>query len=172
MAVSLDGFIAGPGGDLSWLNEPRYEVAGEDFGYGKFFSSVDALVMGRNTFNITSGFDEWPYKGKPVIVLSSGSASIPPELADEVSVLGGDIPQLVQDLSERGYERIYVDGGITIQRFLEADCLDEIVLTRIPVLLGAGIPLFSQGAATKPLEHMETKTYDNGFVQSRYRTRM
>lgn len=169
IATSLDGYIAGPDGDIDWLNEANARIpAGEDCGYSEFMRSVDVLVMGRKTFEQVLTFDSWPYD-KPVVVLSSRPLTLPAELADRVSCSDESPEMLVKRLGTAGAKRLYVDGGITIQRFLAAGLIDDITITLIPVVLGGGRPLF--GAMDQPLQlvHLDTRTFDFGFVQIRYR---
>lgn len=172
IATSLDGFIARRNGRLDWLpgqNDVPKEAAGsEDYGYGELINSVDALVMGRNTFEKVLTFDEWPYPGLPVVVLSSRPVSIPPAIADEVEVMGGSPEDVVARLALRGWRNLYVDGGVTIQRFLRAGLIQRLIITRVPVLLGEGIPLFGPLPHDLRLRHIETRPYPNGLVQSEY----
>lgn len=167
IATSLDGFIARKDGGIDWL--PTGEsAAGEDYGYSAFMQSVDVLVMGRNTYELVRSFGgEWPYT-KPVIVLSSRKLDIPADLAPAVAQLAGEPDDVVSQLAARGFTHLYIDGGVTIQRFLRAGLIDQLILTRIPVLIGSGIPLFGELEADVQLTHLETNAYANGLVQSRY----
>jgi dihydrofolate reductase len=142
VAMSLDGFIARENGDLDWLPQPG-EAEGEDYGYHAFMDTVDALVMGRATFEKVLSFGVgWPYGDKPVVVLSRSAYVLPPDLPDSVSVLGGSMTDIVAGLLQRGFEHVYLDGGITVQHFLRAGLVHQLILTVIPVVLGSGIPLF------------------------------
>jgi dihydrofolate reductase len=167
IGTSLDGFIAREDGGIDWLNEFGDEP-GEDYGYAAFFDSVDALVMGRNTYDLVRTFPEWPYGTKPVIVLTSRPLDIPAELADRVSTLSGPPAEIVRQLGERGFTHVYVDGGVTIQRFLAAGLIQRMTITRLPVLIGTGIPLFGPVPHDIKLRHVETRTFGNGLVQSTY----
>ncbi|HEY9899612.1 MAG TPA: dihydrofolate reductase family protein [Pantanalinema sp.] len=170
IATSLDGFIARQDGSIDWLDEANTLVpSGEDCGYHAFIASVDTLVMGRGTFETALGFDAWPYGDKRVVVLSSKRLEIPPELAGTVSASSEAPRELVDRLASEGARHVYVDGGITIQGFLAAGLIDALTLTRIPVLLGEGRPLFGPLTGDVALEHVATKAYDFGFVQSTYR---
>ncbi|MGA7748602.1 MAG: dihydrofolate reductase family protein, partial [Gallionella sp.] len=168
IATSLDGFIAREDGSLDWLPAPSSE---EDYGYTEFMARVDVLVMGRKTYETALGFGEWPYSGKRVVVLSSTLAAgdIPSSLHGKVEIDAGPLPELVQRLEAEGHKGIYVDGGKTIQSFLNAGLIDEIIITRIPILLGSGIPLFDDLAHDIHLQHLGTKNYASGFVQNHYR---
>ncbi|WP_019987961.1 dihydrofolate reductase family protein [Rudanella lutea] len=172
IATSLDGFIARTDGAIDWLTHPDYQIDGEDFGYQSFMDSVDMIVMGRNTYETVLGFGgEWPYRGKRMVILSSKQPAIPPALAHEVEVTHLPPAELVAQLSERGVRQVYLDGGLTIQGFLAAGLVHELTITRIPVLLGEGIPLFGATGHDIALHHTETRTFPNGFVQSRYTVR-
>jgi len=170
IATSLDGFIARPDGDIDWLD--RFDSPpNEDYGFRKFFDSIDVLVMGRNTFEKVLTFDTWPYGNRKVVVMSSGSPAIPDSLSDHVFVSSASPEELVEELSGQKPVHIYVDGGKTIQRFLAAGLLDELIITRLPVLIGDGIPLFGPLDADIELEHIETRQFGNGLEQSRYRVK-
>lgn len=169
IAASLDGYIARPDGDIEWLHRPEYEAAElNGVTYESFIATVDALVMGRKTLEKVLSFPEWPYEGTPVIVLSHQQLEIPAHLEGKVEVMAGDVTTLLATLAERGMQHLYIDGGQTIQAFLDAGLINELVITRIPVLLGQGIPLFSQVGSEHELRHVGTYVSDNGFVQSRY----
>ncbi|OGU24474.1 MAG: deaminase [Hydrogenophilales bacterium RIFOXYD1_FULL_62_11] len=170
IATSLDGFIARPDGNIDWLNDANAVVpSGEDCGYNEFMSSVDILVMGRNTFELALTFDAWPYEGKRVVVLSSRPLIVPAGLPNTVSASSESPDVLVKRLSAEGAQRLYVDGGITIQRFLAAGLIDDITLTLIPVILGQGRSLFGPIKNDIPLVHVTTKSFEFGFVQIKYR---
>ncbi|MFA7943141.1 dihydrofolate reductase family protein [Pseudomonas brenneri] len=169
IAASIDGFIARPDGDIEWLHRPEYESSGlNGITYENFIATVDALVMGRKTLEKVLSFPEWPYEGTPVIALSHKTLEIPVHLQGKVEVLAADVSTLVKLLAERGMKHLYIDGGQTIQAFLDAGLLNELIITRIPILLGQGVPLFSQDGREYDLRHIDTCASDNGFVQSRY----
>ena len=168
IATSLDGFIATPDGGVDWLDEiPNPDQS--DFGYSEFISHIDAIVMGRNSFEKVLTFGDWPYN-KPVFVLSNTLKAVPENLVDTVEIVSGtDIKSLVHRLNKRGYQNLYIDGGRTIQSFLAEDMIDELIITRIPILLGQGIPLF--GMLSHPLQfhHEKTEVFNNLLVKSAYR---
>lgn len=168
IGISQDGFIARPNGDIDWLTDSRYTIEGEDFGYQAFMDTVDVLVMGRLTFEKVATFDEWPYGNKPVLVLSQSKPEVPESIRDRVKVLYLPPAQLLEYTGEQGLQHIYLDGGQTIQRFLQAGLVNELTLTRLPVLIGQGIPLFGPLAADVQLQHIDTQFFSNGFVQSRF----
>ena len=169
IATSLDGFIARKNGDLDWLPENEHDDSGEDYGYKAFMDSVDVLVMGRNTYEKVLTFGEWPYGDKKVVVLSNNLSKVPENLAEHVEIMSYSPKDLIRRLSERGAHHLYIDGGKTIQNFLNSGLINEITITKIPVLIGAGIPLFGELSNDIALQHIETKVFENGCVQSRYR---
>lgn len=170
IATSLDGFIARENGELDWLpgSDGESDSGGEDYGYHAFMDSVDALVMGRNTFELVLSFGQWSYGNKRVIILSSKPLQIPSHLPPTVESTLCSPSELVQNLSEEGLQHLYIDGGKTIQSFLNAGLIQELIITKIPVLIGSGIPLFGPLDDDKKLRHVESLTYENGFVQSKY----
>ena len=163
IGTSLDGFIARANGDLDFLNHG----GGEPHGYDEFIATVDALVMGRKTFETVLGFETWPYGEKPVFVLSTGPVAPAPPGA-VVERLSGSPAEIVSQLAGRGIRHIYVDGGITIQRFLQAGLIQRLIITRVPVLIGTGIPLFGALERDIVLRHVGTRQYASGLVQSEY----
>ena len=136
--------------------------------YDEFIASVDGLIMGRKSFKKVLSFSIWPYENVPVVVLSSQDVEIPDNLRGKVKVDGGDPIDIVSRLESAGNKHLYVDGGATIQRFLQSGLITDITVTQIPVLLGDGIPLFGSINVEIPLKHVETASSSNGFVQSRY----
>lgn len=170
IATSLDGFIARPDGRIDWLEEANALIPkGEDCGYAAFMARVDVLVMGRNTFEQVAAFDHWPYGDKPVVVLSHRPLAFPASLSGRVSHSSETPAALFARLSRQGVRRMYVDGGITIQRFLAAGLIDELTITLIPRLLGSGRSLFGPLTVDLKLQLVGSKTYDFGFVQLDYR---
>ena len=163
IATSLDGFIARDNGELDWLPAG----GGEEHGYDAFIATVNALVIGRKTYETVLSFATWPYGVKPVYVLST-SALAPAPPGAVVEHLSGAPVEIVAQLSARGIGHVYVDGGITIQGFLQAGLIQRLIITRIPVLLGAGIPLFGPLAHDIKLRHVGTRQYASGLVQSEY----
>lgn len=163
IGVSLDGFIARPDGALDWLDH----AGNEDHGYDAFMASVDALVMGRHTYETVLGFGAWPFGNKPVYVLSSASLTPAPSGA-VVHHLGGEPQAVVAELARRGVQHAYIDGGVTIQRFLRAGLIQRLVISRLPVLIGQGIPLFGRVDRDILLRHIRTETYPTGLVQTEY----
>jgi dihydrofolate reductase len=168
IATSLDGFIARANGDIDWLPGGGSVDDGEDYGYKAFMETINVLVMGRHTYEKALTFAAWPYGSTPVVVLSSKQVHIPQHLAASVESLSCSPGELVRRLSERGARHLYVDGGKTIQGFLEAGLLQQLIITTIPILLGTGIPLFGPLTHDIRLRHIETRQFVNGLVQSTY----
>lgn len=167
IATSLDGYIARKNGDIDWLvkfSPPTGDDEDKDCGFSKFFSSVDVLVMGRNTYEIVSSFDTWPYQGKRVVVLSSTLTSV----NEQAELFKGDITHLVEKLHADGIKHIYVDGGATVSQFLNADLVDQMIISLIPVVIGSGIPLFSKINNDKWCRLTSSKPYSNGLMQLQY----
>lgn len=176
IATTLDGFIARENGDLDWLPQPGDDESagesGDDYGYQAFMDSVDALVMGRNTYETVRSFGgQWPYGEKPVIVLSSRPIDVPGSIAATVESSSSSPAELVRRLSARGMKHLYIDGGKTIQGFLNAGLIQQLIITRIPVLIGSGIPLFGALEKDVKLHHITTRAFASGIVQSTYEVR-
>ena len=164
IGTSLDGFIARRDGSLDFLPAG----GGEEHGYKEFFASVDALVIGRGTFETVLAFDEWPYGKKPVFVLSSRPLDLSGVRGGVVEQMDGQPAEILSRLGARGFRHVYVDGGVTVQRFLRAGLIQKLVVTRVPVLIGSGIPLFGPLEADIRLVHVATRAYPSGLVSSEY----
>lgn len=163
IGTSLDGFIARLNGAFDFLPPG----GGEPHGYDEFMATVDALVMGRKSFESILAFDKWPYGEKPVFVLSTKPLGTAP-VGAVVERMSGAPAEIVSQLTARGIRHIYVDGGITIQRFLNAGLIQRLIITRVPVLIGSGIPLFGAVPSDILLKHVGTRQYASGLVQSEY----
>jgi dihydrofolate reductase len=163
IGTSLDGFIARSDGSLDFLPPG----GGEPHGYEEFMASVDALIIGRKTYETVLAFDSWPYADKPVFVLSTRPLAPAPNSA-VVEHLPGPLVEIPGRLAARGIHHVYVDGGVTIQGFLRAGLIQRLIITRVPVLIGTGIPLFGATPADIRLEHIATRQYASGLVQSEY----
>ncbi len=164
IATSLDGYIARLDGGLDWLPAD----GGEPHGYDEFMATVDAIVIGRKTLETVLAFDAWPYGAKPVVVLSTtmNELKVPQEAVCDL--LCGTPQEIMARLAERGFNHLYIDGGVTIQGFLRAGLIQRLIITQIPVLLGSGFPLFGGLAHDIWLKHVATRTYPSGMVQSEY----
>jgi dihydrofolate reductase len=163
VGTSVDGFIARRSGDFDFLPE----AGGELHGYEEFMASVDVLVIGRNTYEKVLSFEQWPYGDKRVVVLSS--RAIPPNIRGAViEQMSGSPAEITDRLAASGAAHAYVDGGITVQRFIRARLVQRLIITRVPVLIGEGIPLFGALPHDVQLRHIQTKTYQSGLVKSEY----
>jgi dihydrofolate reductase len=165
IATSLDGFIARQDGTLDFLS--IVEQPGEDYGFAEFFGSVDALVIGRNTYETALGFPEWPYAGKRCFVLTHRET--PSQHGEQF--FAGAAAGLVDQLAVGGAQRLYVDGGAVIREFLQADLIDDLTLSIVPVLLGSGIRLFGGEVPEQRLTLESSRSYPAGLVQLRYARR-
>jgi len=168
IARSLDGYIADKNGGIDWLHSiPNPD--NDDMGYVEFTKGIDALVMGRTTFETVIGFDvPWPYN-KAVFVLSNTLKRIPESHKDKAFLVKGTLTEILAQIHEKGYKSLYIDGGTTIRNFLKEDLIDEMVLTTIPILLGGGSSLFTELPKELRFELIETKTYLNQITQNHYR---
>jgi dihydrofolate reductase len=164
VGTSVDGFIARRNGDFDFLPEG----GGEPHGYNEFMASVDAIVIGRKTFEKVLIFDAWPYGDKRVVILSSRPLDLSVVVGGVVEQMAGAPAEIVSQLAARGVHHLYIDGGITIQRFLSAGLIQRLIITRVPVLIGEGIPLFGTIPRDIRLRHVATRQYPSGLVQSEY----
>lgn len=168
IATSIDGYIADKNGGIEWLDSIAIPE-NEDLGYEIFMSNIDALVMGRNTFETVLGFDvEWPYK-QPVFVLSNSLNEIPESHKEKAFLLKGNLTEVLDQVHKKGYSRLYIDGGNTIQRFLQEDLIDEMIITVFPVLLGGGPSLFSELPNALEFELAESSIHANQLVMLHYK---
>lgn len=169
IATSLDGFIARPDGDIGWLvGHPVPE--GEDFGHAAFMAGVGALVMGRLSYDTVRGFPDWPY-ASPVTVLSRSPADVvvPDQLQGRVTVTSAAPRKVLSDLAAQGVSRVYIDGGQAVRAFLAEGLIGRIIVTVVPILIGAGRPLWGHGGTDIPLHLVGARHWPNGFVQMEYR---
>jgi dihydrofolate reductase len=164
VGTSVDGFIARPNSDFDFLPVG----GGEPHGYNEFMASVDAIVMGRKTFEKVLSFDPWPYGDKRVVILSSRPLDLSAVVGGVVEQMAGPPAEIVSRLAARGVQHLYIDGGITIQRFLRTGLIQRLIITRVPVLIGEGIPLFGTLPRDIRLRHVATRHYASGLVQSEY----
>jgi dihydrofolate reductase len=164
VGLSVDGFIARSNGDFDFLPEG----GGEPHGYNEFIASVDAIVMGRNTFEKVLTLEAWPYGKHRVVVLSSGKVDVSGAKGAMVEQMSGSPAEIVSQLAASNAHHLYIDGGITIQRFLRAGLIQRLILTRVPVLIGQGISLFGSLPTDVRLRHVATRQFASGLVQSEY----
>ncbi|WP_456598581.1 dihydrofolate reductase family protein [Blastococcus sp. SYSU DS0616] len=170
LGMSVDGFIARLDGTLSFLDAdggggPPDDGEGGDFGFAEFVAGIDARVMGRSTYEFIAPFDEWPYQSRPVHVLST---ALEPG-ADPRITVHRSFDDAVAALDAAGHRRVYVHGGRTVHAFLRAGLIADFTLSRVPVLIGIGLTPFGELAADVPLEHVRTRTFPGGMVQTTYR---
>jgi dihydrofolate reductase len=162
--ISVDGFLARPNDALDFLDAGGQEP----HGFEEFIASVDVIVMGRRTFEVVLGFGGWFYGQKQVVVLSSGPIDFSSIKDGVVEQMSGAPAEIRAQLEARGFQHAYIDGGVTIQRFLAAGLIDRLVVTRVPVLIGTGIPLFGPIPRDIALRHVATRSYNGGLVQTEY----
>jgi len=167
IATSVDGFIARSDGSIDWL---EHDSGGNDYGFEAFISTVDAIVMGRHSYEKVLSFGQWPYQ-VPVVVLSGtlSDEDVPGDLTGKMTIRSETPAVLVESLAAHGAEHLYIDGGKLVQSFLRDGLIDELILSRLPILLGKGIPLFADMGRDIHLEHLSTQTFPSGLVQSKYR---
>jgi dihydrofolate reductase len=168
IATSLDGNITDKNGGIDWLHSiPNPDNV--DMGYAKFTNGIDAIIMGRATFETVLGFDvDWPYD-KPVFVLSNKLNEIPESHQGKAFLIKGSLTNILKQIHEKGYYRLYIDGGTTIRNFLKEDLIDEMILTTMPILLGGGTSLFSELPNEMKFELIGTETYLNQITQNHYK---
>ncbi|MCB1219693.1 MAG: dihydrofolate reductase [Planctomycetales bacterium] len=167
IATSLDGFIADEQGGVDWLTAIPDPDDGSDYGWAEHIARIDAILMGRKSFETVLGFGQWHYQ-KPVVVLSRSMRVIPAEYADRASLASGTPREVVMELAGRGFGNLYIDGGDVIRQFLAAGLVDEMTISIVPVLLGRGIPLFGEDVPAGSLELKSSTAYANGIVSNHY----
>lgn len=164
---SLDGFIARKNGDISFLDTFPFPE-NDDMGYAQFMAGIDALLMGRNSFEKVLSFGiDWPYT-KPVYVWSQQLKQLPHNLPANVFLVNGTLPKILEEIHSKGHYQLYIDGAKTIQSFLQADAIHELTITTVPVLIGEGISLFGQVPFQLNFKCTAAKTYENGLCQCTY----
>lgn len=167
IAISIDGYIADAKGGIDWLDSVPHP-AGTDMGYTTMMARTDALVMGKNTFEKVLSFGiDWPYT-LPVVVLSHSMKQPPASYENKIQMMSGSPQQVTRALNQMGYLNLYIDGGSTVQQFLQADLIDEMIVTIIPILLGGGVPLFGKLKAPLLFTCTHTKRFKHGVVQHRF----
>ncbi len=165
IGTSIDGYIADVNGNIGYLNSvPNPDQ--NDMGYVKFVNTIDALVMGRTTFQKVLSFGvEWPYK-VPVFVLSNSLKDIPKGYADKIEIISGTVSEILDIVHKKGYNRLYIDGGRTIQNFISEDQIDEYIITVIPILLGGGFSLFGEHKYPINLKLKSSEVFLDAIVQN------
>ncbi len=165
VGTSLDGFLARPDGDFSWLS--RFGDAEAVAAYNEFMARIDAIVIGRNTFDVVMKFPDWPYE-KPVFVLSSTIDAVPEKTKGRATLLSSPPGEVCDHLDSLGHSNIYIDGGLVIQSFLKEGLVDELIIAKVPVVIGSGIPLFGSVERDILFDHVRTTVASNGLVRSYY----
>lgn len=166
IATSLDGFIATSDGSIDWLYEiPNHSHS--DYGYAEFMSGIDAIVMGRKTFEKVLSFGDWVYD-KPVFILSNTLTELPQDIVDKGTIVRVEINKLIEQLNFQGYKNLYIDGGQTIQSFLKEDLIDEMIITVVPIILGDGFPLFGKLDKKLEFKHHKTEIYHQNLLKIHY----
>ena len=165
VGTSLDGFIARKDGNIDWL--VKYQNKEVHDSYNEFINRIDAMVIGRGTYEKVLSFPEWPYE-KKVFVLSTSLKQIPGTLNEKATLVAMKPAELLNYLSDKGFSNIYIDGGKVIQSFLREDLVDELIITKVPELIGTGIPLFGYLDNDLRFEHIKTNIYSDGLVKSQY----
>lgn len=163
LGISLDGYIAGIGGDLSWLSVVETDPP-EDTGYEVLMRDIDVMLLGRNTYDKALSFEAWPYHGKRVIVLTQRGL----ERRHDEEAYDGDLPALLASLAEQQHRHVYLDGGAAVRQGLQADVVDELTLSWVPTILGQGIPLFVAGLPTRRWRLKAARSFGSGLVQATY----
>jgi len=165
VGTSLDSFIARKDGNIDWL--VKFENDEAISAFNEFIYRIDAIVIGRGTFEKVLTFPSWPY-AKKVFVLSNSIKEVPETLREKVTVLSMKPKELLSYLSSNNFSTIYIDGGKVIQDFLKEDLIDELIISTTPILIGSGIPLFGYLDIDLQFKHILTKVHSNGLVRSYY----
>jgi dihydrofolate reductase len=169
IACSLDGFIARLDGSLYWLvNIPN--PTGNDYGYKDFIKSIDAIIMGRNTFDVVSKFKDWPYE-KPVLVFTNSLKKLDSKYMGKAEIIHGDFKSIINLMKDKRINNLYVDGGKTIQTFLSNDLIDEMIITTIPILLGNGIKLFDSISHELEFKILSSEVLNGEMIKTHYKRR-
>ena len=166
IGTSLDGFIARTNGDIEWLVQYANDEAIQ--AYEEFISKIDAVVIGRGTFDKVLTFPSWPYE-KKVFVLSNTLKKLPAIVENKAILLSLSPADTLKKLSQEGYTNVYVDGGLVIQNFLKADLIDELIISKVPIIIGSGIPLFADVKQDLLFRHVKTEVQSNELVRSYYK---
>ena len=176
IATSADGYIATTDGGVNWLHTAGDQDAdmgdNPDMGFGSFIDSIDCMIMGRKCMEMISSMDltpeQWPYGDTHIVVLSNTVKEPPENLLGKVEMYSGDIQSLIKKLETNGFKHAYIDGGSTITSFINLKLIDKMTITKAPVLLGEGIPLFGKINQSVKLENAEATAFPNEFIQIKY----
>lgn len=176
IATSADGYIATLDGSVDWLHTAGNSEAdmgdNQDMGFDRFIKSIDCMIMGRKCMEMISSMDltpeQWPYGNTHIIVLSNTVTEPPENLSGKIEMYSGDIHVLIKKLENKGFKHAYIDGGSTITSFINLKLIDKMTITKVPVLLGEGIPLFGKINQNVKLENSEATAFPNEFIQIKY----
>lgn len=176
IATSADGYIATPDGSVEWLHSSGKKDAdmsnNPDMGFAKFVNSVDCMIMGRKCMQVIASFDipdeQWPYRDIKIYTISNSLTEPPANLVGKVEMYSGDIKSLINKLEQQGFKHAYIDGGATITSFINLKLINEMTITKAPILLGEGIPLFGKLNNTINLKNAESVNFPNDFIQVKY----
>jgi len=175
IATSADGYIATPNGGVDWLHTAGnldVDMGSEDMGFQSFMDSVDCMIMGRKCMEMISSMnippEQWPYGDVRIVVLSNTVKESPENLHGEIEMYSGDIQELIIKLESSGFKHAYIDGGSTITSFINLELINEMTITKAPVLLGEGIPLFGKINKSVKLEKAKASAFQNDFIQVKY----
>jgi len=175
IATSADGYIATPEGGVDWLHTSgnlEADMGSDDMGYQSFMDSVDCIIMGRKCMEMISSMnlspEQWPYGDIHIVVLSNSIKEPPENLTGKVEMFSGEVPDLVKKLDGKGFKHAYIDGGSTITSFLNLKLINEMTITKVPLLLGEGIPLFGKINQCVKLENSKASVFPNEFIQVKY----
>jgi dihydrofolate reductase len=177
IATSSDGYIASENGGVKWLDtagNPEADMGQQsDMGFNDFMESIDCMIMGRKTMVKLSSFDlsveQWPYGNTRIIALSNRIKQAPENLHGNVEMYSGNLEELISQLEAQGHKHAYIDGGSTITAFLNLGLITDMIITRAPILLGSGIPLFGDLDAQILLNSAEVVAYPNDFISTKYK---
>lgn len=166
IAMSLDGYIAGPGDDLSFLSAVQKE--GEDYGYVGFLNTIDTVIIGRKTYEwVMTQVDEFPHADLDTFIITRS----PREPDGRIQFYGGALDSLINEIKSIPGKNLFIDGGAEItNELLRLKLIDEMIISVIPVILGDGVRLFRQGLPQQNLRLISCRSYDTGLVQYHYRT--
>lgn len=176
IATSTDGYIATPQGDVDWLHSAGNQKAdmssNPDMGFLDYIASVDCMIMGRKCMEVISSFnltpEQWPYGNIKIYVLSHSVDKPPENLLEQVELYSGDILSLINQLNVNGFKHAYIDGGATITSFINLKLINEMTITKAPIILGEGIPLFGKINDKVKLENAQATAFPNDFIQVKY----
>lgn len=176
IATSMDGFIAKNDGSVDWLHtagNPEADMGDQaDMGFADFMASVDCMIMGRKCMEMISSMnltpEQWPYGDTRIIALSNTLKEAPENVKDKVEMYSGDLNDLIAALESDGFNHAYIDGGKTIQAFINLGLINEMTITRAPVLLGEGLPLFGKINRDIKLEQTQSTVFANDFIQEKF----